>query len=123
MTHCDVACTRCGNIAATFTARAAGATGDKVLGDRDCVVRTGWQGELTFPLPWENAMVLLAKLREGRLVELQQADFDTYGFFCRQCAKAYCSTCWKIGPPQFDEGFYDCTYGWCPLGHRQIVDD
>jgi hypothetical protein len=23
----------------------------------------------------------------------------------------------------FDEGFYDCTMGTCPVGHRHMLDD
>jgi hypothetical protein len=28
-----------------------------------------------------------------------------------------------VGPPVFDEGFYEYTLGTCPRGHEQIVDD
>ena len=51
------------------------------------------------------------------------ADADFVAFHCRNCNRSYCERCWRIGPPQFDDGFYDCTSGTCPEGHEQIVDD
>ena len=42
--------------------------------------------------------------------------------FCLQCEKAYCAEHWKT-TPVFDDGFYDCIYGVCPEGHRQMLDD
>ena len=51
------------------------------------------------------------------------ADADFVAFHCRNCNRSYCERCWRIGPPQFDDGFYDCTSATCPEGHEQIVDD
>ena len=42
--------------------------------------------------------------------------------YCPECDKIYC---WIHYNPveEWDEGFYDCTYGTCPIGHKRIIDD
>ncbi|UCC19243.1 MAG: hypothetical protein JSV62_14245 [Promethearchaeota archaeon] len=42
--------------------------------------------------------------------------------FCPECNKIYC---WEHydAREEYDEGFYDCTYGICPNGHKRIIDD
>jgi hypothetical protein len=42
--------------------------------------------------------------------------------YCPECDAIYCWT--HFNPYQeFDDGFYDCTWGTCPQGHRRILDD
>ncbi|MFX0134003.1 MAG: hypothetical protein ACFFDN_10205 [Candidatus Hodarchaeota archaeon] len=43
---------------------------------------------------------------------------------------AYCPKCDKIyfwehynAREEYDDGFYDCTYGECPNGHKRMIDD
>ena len=43
-------------------------------------------------------------------------------FYCPECGQAYCRADWHTYVV-FDEGFYDCTIGTCPAGHRHTVDD
>ena len=42
--------------------------------------------------------------------------------YCPECNKIYC---WEHynAREEFDDGFYDCTYGECPNGHRRMIDD
>jgi len=42
--------------------------------------------------------------------------------YCPNCNKIYC---WEHYNAEevFDDGFYDCTYGTCPKGHRRMIDD
>lgn len=42
--------------------------------------------------------------------------------YCPECDKIYC---WDHYNPiqEFDDGFYDCTYGTCPKGHSRMIDD
>jgi len=118
-----VRCSRCERDAAVFAAPSRGE--GTALGSRDAegLQRTGWFGELWMPMPREKALALLARIQSGGLAELWLADRDTYAFHCRRCARPYCQKCWKVGPPRFDDGFYDCTYGTCPDGHEQTLDD
>ena len=52
---------------------------------------------------------------EGRM----QGGLDAY---CPACDKVYCRDDYDV-EEQWDEGFYDCSYGTCPEGHRRLIDD
>jgi hypothetical protein len=42
--------------------------------------------------------------------------------YCPDCDKIYCwehYNAWE----EYDDGFYDCTYGICPKGHKRMIDD
>ncbi len=42
--------------------------------------------------------------------------------YCPKCDKTYCRE--HYNPmEEYDDGFYDCTYGTCPVGHRRMIDD
>lgn len=42
--------------------------------------------------------------------------------YCPECDKIYC---WEHynARVEYDDGFYDCTMGECPAGHRRMIDD
>ena len=42
--------------------------------------------------------------------------------YCPECDKLYC---WEHynAKEEYDDGFYDCTYGECPKGHKRMIDD
>ena len=42
--------------------------------------------------------------------------------YCPECDKVYCWNHYKL-EEEWDEGFYDCTMGECPEGHRRMIDD
>jgi hypothetical protein len=42
--------------------------------------------------------------------------------YCPECDKIYCWNHYKL-EEEWDEGFYDCTYGECPEGHKRMIDD
>lgn len=48
--------------------------------------------------------------------------FELAPFWCPDCEQAYCHRHWTT-EVVMDEGFYDCTYGTCPQGHRVMIDD
>lgn len=54
--------------------------------------------------------------------QLRRVDWDLTAFVCHDCGLAYCPSCWTTWP-LFDDGFYDCTRGSCPMGHEQDLDD
>lgn len=54
--------------------------------------------------------------------DLRAVDWELAAFCCEICDLNYCSKCWSTWI-EFDEGFYDCTQGRCPLGHEQALDD
>jgi hypothetical protein len=53
---------------------------------------------------------------------LRRIDWELAPFYCPDCDVSYCRADWETFPI-FDEGFYDCTIGICPNGHRHTVDD
>ena len=53
-----------------------------------------------------------------RTIQLEEG-MDAY---CPECDEIYCSAHYAT-EEEWDEGFYDCTYGTCPQGHRRIIHD
>jgi len=53
---------------------------------------------------------------------LRQVSRDLTPFYCPDCQLNYCARDWSTYV-LVDEGFYDCTMGTCPNGHRHVVDD
>ncbi len=122
MTTFTQPCARCGNPAAVFTLFAAG-EGEGLWRDRDRLERAGFMGVVTKFGALESLTSLFNSLQRADYNILRGADADFVAFHCWTCAKSYCEHCWQIGPPVFDEGFYDYTSGVCPEGHEQVVDD
>ena len=54
--------------------------------------------------------------------QLRQIDWELAPFYCPDCGQNYCRADWHTDVLD-DEGFYDCTMGICPGGHRYMVDD
>lgn len=54
--------------------------------------------------------------------ELRRIDWELAPFYCPECERNYCHSDWHTYV-LLDEGFYDCTMGTCPAGHRHMVDD
>ena len=42
--------------------------------------------------------------------------------YCPECNEIYCGAHYDT-EEEWDEGFYDCTYGTCPEGHKRIIHD
>ena len=42
--------------------------------------------------------------------------------YCPLCDKIFCWEHYNVRE-EYDDGFYDCTYGTCPNGHRRMIDD
>jgi len=65
---------------------------------------------------------LLAAIRGADGAALFKMDPELAPFWCPECEGAYCRTHWNK-QTNFDDGFYDTTYGTCPRGHRRMLDD
>jgi hypothetical protein len=48
--------------------------------------------------------------------------FEGLDAYCPKCGKIYCWEDYKARE-EYDDGFYDCTMGECPAGHRRMIDD
>ncbi|UCH98488.1 MAG: hypothetical protein JSV88_17025 [Candidatus Aminicenantes bacterium] len=42
--------------------------------------------------------------------------------YCPKCGKIYCARHYQTRE-EYDEGYYDCTRGTCPRGHKRIIHD
>lgn len=65
---------------------------------------------------------VLSALHAGDAGRLSAVDSEYANFYCRRCKANYCDLHWET-EVVIDEGFYDCTYGTCPKGHRSIIND
>jgi len=48
--------------------------------------------------------------------------FEGVDAYCPECDKIYC---WEHynAREEYNDGFYDCTYGECPKSHKRMIDD
>lgn len=74
-----------------------------------------------------TAPEILALLKQQKIKELhrfmiQNLAFEGMDAYCPECDKIYCRNHY-ITEEEWDEGFYDCTFGTCPNGHRRLIDD
>ena len=121
--HFVAVCDRCGRAAAEFALLPASVKGEGLFQDRDRLERTDFMGAVTRFGDAEELAALFDMVCRGDYGAARGADADFVAFHCWECGKNYCQACWQIGPPVFDEGFYDYTMGTCPEGHEQMVDD
>jgi hypothetical protein len=121
--HFVAVCDCCGRAAAEFALLPASAEGEGLFHDRDRLERTDFMGTVTKLGGGEELAALFEAIRRGDYETARQFDVDYVAYHCWECGKNYCQACWSVGPPVFDEGFYDYTMGTCPEGHEQMVDD
>lgn len=115
-----VPCARCGSEAAKFSLLPPRPT-DK--SPQHALLRTGFIVAVTKFGAAAELRRLLEMIRAADYSAARGVDADFVAFHCRACERSYCERCWRTGPPEFDEGFYDLTRATCPEGHVQVVDD
>ncbi len=113
-------CSVCGEIEAGFKIGVSGRDGKKHL------FYIGLTTSASFSL--KDAKKVFSLLEEDKITEVHdfthssvvlEEGMDAY---CPKCDKIYCSIHYNL-QEEWDEGFYDCTYGTCPLGHKRIIND
>lgn len=68
------------------------------------------------------ALLKQQKIKELHRYMIQNLAFEGLDAYCPECDKIYCRTHY-LTEEEWDEGFYDCTFGTCPNGHRRLIDD
>lgn len=63
-----------------------------------------------------------AEIDAGDVQALYRLDGEWAPFYCPACEACYCREHWRTWM-DFDDGFYDCTWGTCPAGHTRMLDD
>ena len=123
-------CGACGEMAAVVKAVPAGQAADMgpPLGSRT-EDRNGIVVDYFMGTTWKLADAATYEQVRGILTgqapdpaALRQIDWELAPFYCPECGRNYCRADWNTYIV-FDEGFYDCTVGTCPGGHRHTVDD
>lgn len=84
------------------------------------VVVTSLLGREVARVEPKEADRVAAAVAAGDVAVLHRFEFTP--FWCKRCAKSYCSRHW-VTEVVMDEGFYDCTYGTCPMEHRSMISD
>jgi len=92
-------------------------------------VYTGITHETTLPMEeMPKVFDFLGKEAVGDLHNYLHEHLDIWeglDAYCPECDKIYCREHMKmeVVMDEDDPGFYDCTYGTCPNGHRRMIDD
>jgi hypothetical protein len=87
------------------------------------LVRLGFFGIASFDLSGPGVLeTVRAAIRARDLATLRLTNIEFAPFWCAQCERVLCQAHWTTAVT-FDDGFYDATYGTCPAGHRQLLDD
>lgn len=94
----------------------------RFVGEGGTLITESVTGKTSGGLTQERAEPILTALRSGDPLQLIRIDRDYLPSYCPECKASYCRSHWRT-QVVFDEGFYDCTYGFCPAGHRKKLDD
>ncbi len=118
--HYALNCSSCGQVAAVFRVEVPrlSTTGEKAILYKGITKSTHFD--------MANEKTIFESLERGDLRGLNdymetmtEGGLDAY---CPSCDKAYCKEHCNT-EEEWDEGFYDCTYGTCAEGHRRLLDD
>jgi len=112
-------CSVCGKTAVNFK------IGYGRLDEKESLVFRGITLETSLNV--ELANVLFKILQNEDLLSIhifmkRYHSFEGMDAYCPECDKIYCwehFNAWE----EYDDGFYDCTYGECPKGHKRMIDD
>lgn len=107
-------CAQCSAVAATLT-----------LNEQNQLIQDGFFGVSTESIAPSALPALAAAIQAADVAALYRLDQFWAPFYCPACKQVYCYNHWLI-QVQFDDefpGWYDCTYGVCPQGHRRLIDD
>ena len=113
-TSANFYCAECGALAALLT-----------LNDANQLIQEGFWGVTTEGILPQMRPAVEAALAKADADKLYHMDSLWASFYCQTCKLVYCYQHWLI-IPEFDEdfpGWYDCSYGTCPQGHRRLIDD
>jgi hypothetical protein len=70
----------------------------------------------------EQSQAIHAALTYRDAAALYKIDELFAPFYCATCACVYCRKHWVV-VPEFEDGFFDCAHGWCPEGHKRLIED
>jgi hypothetical protein len=90
--------------------------------DSSTICITGFIGEERILLSGNTDQALRACLEQSHAAGLYQIEHLWAPFYCPACARVYCLEHWTV-IPEFDGEFFDHSYGYCPEGHKRLIED
>ena len=112
-------CSVCGKVAVNFK------IGYGRLDDKESLVFRGITIETSLRV--ELVEILFKIIEDADLLGIHNFmkkyhSFEGMDAYCPECDEIYC---WEHynAREEYDDGFYDCTYGECPRGHKRMIDD
>ena len=92
------------------------------LSNSDTIRISGFIGRERVVVPEAGIADLRAILERGDAAKLYELENLWAPFWCPTCAAVYCIAHWTV-VPKYDEGFFDCSHGFCPKGHKRLIED
>lgn len=96
--------------------------GERYADTAGILQRTGFLGFVEGLIKQDIFPDLFEAVKNGDAKNLRKMNSEYTACYCFQCQANYCIKHYRTFI-EFDEGFYDCTYGTCPNGHQNIIDD
>ncbi|HEV3039055.1 MAG TPA: hypothetical protein VHA33_14850 [Candidatus Angelobacter sp.] len=90
--------------------------------DHSTICITGFIGEERVVLTESAEAALRACLATADSAALYSLEQLWAPFYCPACARVYCVKHWTV-LPEYDQEFFDHSHGYCPEGHRRLIED
>jgi hypothetical protein len=92
------------------------------LGKAHTIFIRGFIGEERVVMGTAQIQSVEAALTQADAAALYNVEKLWAPFYCKECSRVYCREHWSI-IPLYDGDFFDCSYGYCPEGHKRLIDD
>lgn len=92
------------------------------LSNKHTLAITGFIGNERIALSPVSAEALRPVLQRADPAGLYAIEKLWAPFYCPDCSSVYCIRHWTV-IPVWDGDFYDCSYGYCPQGHKRLIED
>jgi hypothetical protein len=114
-------CSLCGNTAAVVEILPP--EHERSLSNNHSTIRvSGFIGEERVVLSESSESALRACLARADSAALYALEQLWAPFYCPACDRVYCVKHWTV-VPEYDQEFFDHSYGYCPEGHRRLIED
>lgn len=90
--------------------------------DSSTICISGFIGEERVVLSESAEFALRTCLSAADAAGLYNLEHLWAPFYCPTCARVYCIEHWTV-VPEYDEEFFDHSHGYCPEGHRRLIED
>ena len=113
-------CSLCGKTAGVVELLPRGHAESLSKSETICI--SGFIGRERVVVPEAGVPELRAILVRGDASKLYEFEGLWAPSWCPTCAAVYCIAHWTV-VPEYDEGFFDCSHGFCPKGHKRLIED